>query len=267
MTLEVAITTDISYGPDERHVFDLCRPEGVEEPPIVVYLHGGGFVRGDKSAPEGKARIAGLASRGVAVAAANYRLAPGATYPAQILDAKTLVCFLRSNGSQWGVATGKVGIWGVSAGGYIASMVGLTDGDPELSPPDGNTKVDAVASWFAPLALRATMSRSWVEQIVLGDGPETAMLGEQDDESRLRLAEQASPVNRVHPDAPPFLLAHGDQDKLVNSHQSQILHEALTLAGASSTLVYLGGEGHEGVGFDEPQSLAMTAAFFATRLE
>lgn len=267
MSYAVSITRDHSYGDDERHAFDLYRPDTPSPPPAVVYFHGGGFSQGDKAAPESETRVTALAEYGVAVVAANYRLAPAATYPAPILDAKSVVADLRARGHELNLDVRKVGAWGASAGGYLAAMVGLTADDPDLGSEDlTDCHVDAVVEWFAPVDLRASSSRSQVENLVLGKGPECAMLGIDDPSAGPALVDEASPVNRARPRSPPFLISHGDRDLFVSIHQSAMLHDALVRVGADSTFITLGGVGHESHRFDQPDHLAITAAFLLSHL-
>lgn len=266
MNYEVSVTRDISYSDHERHVFDLYRPDTPSPPPVVVYFHGGGFLQGDKT-DGGDARLRPVAERGVAVVAANYRLAPAATFPAQVLDAKAVVAYVRGHGEKWDLDVRKVATWGASAGGYLATMVGLgADVPDEEQQSIGDSKVDAVVSWFAPTDLRAILSRSWLEDMVLPKPPESVMLGLEEVSENPDLVETASPVNHVNGTAPPFLISHGDRDLLVSHHQSVLLHDALIRAGADSTLITLGGAGHEAHRLDQPDHLAMVAAFLQAHL-
>lgn len=262
----VTVVADLAYGDHARHRFDIYRPAQDQASPVVVYLHGGGWQQGDKSADAERCRL--VAEHGVAVASANYRLVPEVTYPEPIRDARAAVAWLRKNGASLGLRTDRIGIWGASAGGYLASMaglagavVGLDDGeaDPAISG------VSAVVSWFAPSDIRSNSSRSWLEKLVLG-APLEAALFDVDDPAADPRAESASPRALAHAGAPPFLLAHGDRDRVVPHHESADLHDALSRAGASSTFLTLGGAGHEDARFNEPAHLAMTAAFLLQHL-
>ncbi len=102
--------------------------------------------------------------------------------------------------------------------------------------------------------------------MLLPAGPENALLGVDDVAAVPELVRAASPITHVHAAAPPFLIAHGDLDKVVDIAESRRLHEALTQAGARSSLLVLGGAGHEDLAFDEAAVLAMIAAFFHAHL-
>jgi len=109
---------------------DLYRAPQVDAP-LVVYVHGGGWRGGDK-ADGGVARLRPMAAPGVTVASVNYRLVPGATFPDQLHDLKGAVRWLRAHGTSLGVPTGRVGIWGASAGAYLGSLLALTGADAAL---------------------------------------------------------------------------------------------------------------------------------------
>ena len=249
---------------------DVYRPE-VDNPPAVIYLHGGGWQLGDK-ADGGEQRLARLASHGIAVVSANYRLAPRGLYPRPIHDVKAVVRWVRAQGTELGVATDRIGVWGASAGAYLATMVGLTAGDDELEGTvgdhlDQSSRVDAVVHWFGPSDLAANAGRSWIESHLLPPPFEAALLGDDEVASPSDASWNASPLSRVTRSAPPFLIAHGDRDRITLSAQSHALHDALVSTGARSTLLVLGGAGHEGPEFDQPDHLGITAAFLTTHLQ
>lgn len=261
----VEVKTDIVYAdPDGVALaLDLYLPNDVENPPAVVYFHGGGWQLGDKS-DSAPSRLAQLAANGIGVVSVNYRLAP-VTYPAPIHDAKAAVRWVRAHGSEFGLATDRVGAWGASAGAYLATMLGLTSDDPELegqvgSDLDQSSSVDGVVHWFGPSNLVANSRRSWIEQQLLIPPFEVALLGTE------QIADSAavwtaSPLSRISRQAPPFLICHGDHDRITPISESFHLHDALVRAGATSTMITIGGVGHEDPAFDRPDNIAMTAAF------
>jgi acetyl esterase/lipase len=208
---------------------------------------------------------------GVAVAAVQYRFASQSTYPAQVHDAKAAVRWLRARGAEHDLHVERIGVWGASAGGYLASMLALTDDDPDLEGDvgvhgDQSSAVQAAAIWFAPSDLVMSARRSPLEQQLLAPAPEPPLFGLEGVEADVDLVRRASPAWRAHAGAPPFLVAHGDHDNMVPERESHTLHSALTRAGASSTLVTLGGAGHEGPEFDSAAHHALTAAFLRAHL-
>jgi len=109
---------------------DLYFPAASQAPwQVLVYAHGGSFTSGDKLKGSGVIDIPAMTARGYAVAAINYRLMPANPFPAEVLDAKCAIRFLRAHAAEYQLDTEKIGIWGGSAGGHLVAMVGLTNGN------------------------------------------------------------------------------------------------------------------------------------------
>lgn len=253
MTVTAAAVRTHEFAPGLR--LDVHRPAG-GSPGTVVYLHGGGFVTGDRAVD--RERIRALAAHGLTVVAPDYRLAPAATFPAPVDDVRAAVDWVRAHPDETGAATGAVALWGASAGAVLAALAALS----------GPTDVQAVVSWFGFSDIATHSARSPLEAALLTPGgPAHALLGVADPAAAPDLVREASPVSHVHAAAPPFLVAHGDRDRMVDIAESRRLHDALTRAGARSTLLVLGGAGHEDPAFDDPGSIAVTAAFLRTHLQ
>jgi acetyl esterase/lipase len=238
--------------------------------PLVLYVHGGGWRSGDR-ADAGSERLAPLAAHGMTVASADYRLVPGATFPDQLHDLKGAVRWLRAHGPTLGVDTDRLGIWGASAGAYLGSLLALTAGDDEFEGTVGgnleqSSKVQAVVHWFGQSDLLVSGSRSGIEAHLLPFAFEAGLLGVRSLVEAADRARDLSLLTRVSPDAPPFLIAHGDRDHIVAPSESEALHHALSRAGADTCFMLLGGAGHEGAEFDRPAALAMTAAWLRAKL-
>lgn len=268
-TASVTITRDLPFAQVDGHALtlDLYRPDVDHPVPAVVYLHGGGFQVGDKS--DDVARLTGLAGCGIAVAAANYRLAPH-HFPLPVHDAKAAVRWLRANARDHGLRAERVGVWGASAGGILAALVGLTANDAELEGDAGehvdvSSEVQAVVAWYAPGDLLASSRRSKLEADVLPAPFEEALFGHPigpGDPDAVR----NSPVGRAHGAAPDFLIQSGDRDRIVSEADARSLHDALVRVGASSTFQVLGHAGHESDAFDQETNLSMVAAWLRGQL-
>src|SRR5688572_28726410 len=109
---------------------DLYFPESEAPWQVLIYVHGGSFTSGDKRNGSGVIDIPAMTARGYAVAAINYRLMPEHLFPAEVIDAKCAVRFLRAHVDEYELRAEKIGIWGGSAGGHLSAMMGLTNGDP-----------------------------------------------------------------------------------------------------------------------------------------
>jgi acetyl esterase/lipase len=266
----VRLESDLVYARHRRTelTLDLYRPSQ-DDAPVVVYIHGGGWRSGSK-ADDRVRRIVPLAEAGVVVVSADYGLVPEVRFPDQVHQLKGLVRWLRGNGGRLGLPTGRIGVWGASAGAYLGSLLALTAGVEQFEGTvgghlDQSSAVQAVVHWFGQSDLMASGSRTPVEARLLPFAFEAGLLGvpdpaDSDEARRLGLASWVSP------DAPPFLIAHGDRDHVVLPSEGRRLHDALVRAGAQSRFELVGGAGHEGPEFDAPASLAMTAAWLRATL-
>lgn len=271
----VSVTSELIYAVVDGHTLhaDLYLPETALPPPVVVYVHGGGWAVGSRT-DNAEGRLAAIAAMGLAVLSIDYRLVGTAHFPAQLHDVKAAVRWVKAHAAGLSVDAGQVGIWGASAGAVLAALVGLTAGNPDWEGRVGThheypSDVAAVVFWFGISDLLSTTTRSPLEAELSPDGPEAAFLGlttRTDIAHHPQLARRASPLEWVHGGAPPFLIAHGDRDRVVSPSESLALHTALTRAGATSTMLTIGGAGHEDRAFDSTPSLAVTAAFLLSIL-
>jgi acetyl esterase/lipase len=239
---------DIDYGGGLALDLHLAPDRGTA--PVVLYAHGGGFARGARG--DDAARIGALAAQGLTVASIDYRLAPEVRYPEAIGDVAAAARFLRSEGPRLGIPVERLGAIGVSAGGYLVTMAALTQ--PGV--------LDAVSPWFAPFDLWTTSRRSPLEERISPVSFELNLFETLDP----GLLRSASPLNAGLDSAPPFLLVHGDRDRIVASGQSEAMHAALQRAGRESTLMLVGGAGHEDPRFDDGTVPATVAGWFRSVL-
>jgi acetyl esterase/lipase len=228
----VELTLDL-YHPD--------LPAGWPRPiPAVIYMHGGGWVRGSSGSPSGVAFALEMAAEGLAVACVNYRLAPRFPAPAAILDCKTALKWLKAHGTQYGIDPDRVVAMGNSAGGHLAAMLALTrpeDGfDPHTFPAvDCSVAACVDLCGIADVAalLGADEPPIWAQAWIPDSTPD-----------RMDLARRCSPVTYVHAQASPTLILHGDADESVPYDQSVDLERCLREAGAAVQLVTIPGAGH-----------------------
>ncbi len=200
-----------------------------ESSPAVIYVHGGGWYSGDKTSGSGQSEIPRLANAGYVVAAINYRLAPSFKFPAQIEDVTGAIRYLRDNAASFRINPTRIGLFGDSAGGHLAALAGLAD-DGTWSTTATSARVQAVVDIYGPADLPAEFGAENSDLI-------THVFGTSDENSLL--VRQASPVNHVTPDDPPFLIIHGDHDSVVPLAQSETLYQELTDAGVEAHLVVI----------------------------
>jgi acetyl esterase/lipase len=186
---DVERVANISYGDaGKRNLLDVYRhrshPSGG---PALVYLHGGAFRSGRKSR-EARPLIYRLASQGWVCVSANYRLGPAVRFPDHLVDAKKVIAWVREHGQAYGADPAVVFVAGSSAGGHLAAMAALTPNDPAFQPgfERADTSVTAAICLYGYYGGLDTNQRS-----------------------------PSSPQARVRTDAPPFFVAHGDQDTVV----------------------------------------------------
>ena len=128
---------NVAYGPHERNVFDFWKVEANAPTPLVIYIHGGAFVGGDKRNARRQGALPPLLEAGVSVAAINYRLVEHAPIHHILRDAARAVQFLRYHASKFHIDTNRVGAFGESAGAGTSVWLGMHDdlADPNSSDP------------------------------------------------------------------------------------------------------------------------------------
>lgn len=235
---------------------DLYLPEGVENPPLLVLVHGGGFVFGDSQTRQVQWMYRYFRDRGYACATVNYRLAQEAAYPAAVEDVKAAVRFLRVNAETYGYDAGRIAIWGESAGGYLATMAAVTR-DDEF---DGvrcigqggvpvSARVSVLIDYYGAIDFgdmtedyRAENIPPWISQIAnsgltVPEMKESGYRRVEDyfirrDTKELTQEELAaycprSYVPNLQPGDLKVMIVHGDVDITVPTLQSKRLEEAL----------------------------------------
>lgn len=234
-------------------LLDVFVPAG-EPKPMVVWIHGGAWLGGNKeSAP-----VRSLTEQGFAVASIRYRLSQEAPMPAQIEDCLDAIRYLRAQARQYGYNATKVGVWGASAGGHLAALVG-TQGE-------GAAKVHAVVDWFGPTQLRRMGMWPSVMDHDSPASPESRLLGGPVQQNA-KLAEAASPLRYVSADDAPFFIQHGDADPLVPLEQSELLAAALAAAKVEVQMEVLPRAGHGGPAFQTEENLRKVGAFLRRHLQ
>ena len=215
----VLASKNIDYWGDglRRHRLDIYRSRLTPpaDAPVMVYIHGGAWVMGEKR-EQGKPMLYELVARGWVCVAINYRLSPRATWPAQIVDAKRAVAWVKAHIAAYGGDPSFVAVSGGSAGGHLSALLALTPGDPAFQPgfEQSDTSVDACVPFYGVMDMTGTddgatrygsglleLLERRVMKVPASEHPE--------------LFRAASPTYRVHADAPPFFVLHGQNDTLV----------------------------------------------------
>jgi len=238
---------------------DLYLPKGKGPFPLVINIHGGGFMMGSKDmldAPIAEALLA----KGIAVASIDYRLSGEARFPAAIEDAKTAVRFLRANAASYKLDPDRFLAFGQSAGGNLASLVGTTGNtavfdNPALGNAGVSSSVIAVIDWFGPSDFSQMDNQARQQGCTpdhdAADSPESKYLGAPvptvPDKVRA-----ANPITYIDTADPAFLLQKGTEDCMVPVGQSRMLADALRAGRVPVTFEMLEGAGHGDMGLWQP---------------
>lgn len=209
------------YGSLERNVFDLWTPKTKKPSPLVVYIHGGGFVNGDKDKLS-PSLLKRLLENGIAVMAINYSLMPKHLYPQAYKDAARSIQFARSNAKQWNLDKKKVSAMGSSAGGLTSLWIGFHDdmADPRSEDPvlRESTRLSSMAVWSAQTTLVADIVGPRVGPVTLKHSFYTGRLfglkqADMDTEKGKQLTRDASPLSHLTKDDPPVWAYYSVADK------------------------------------------------------
>lgn len=236
------VERDVVYGKGggvNLHL-DLVRPEKpTETRPCLIFVHGGGWKEGNKSAHLQHA--INMASKGYVAATVQYRLAPKYKFPAQVEDVKCAVRYLRAHATQYGINPKKFGAIGVSAGGHLVMMLGTLgpfDGlEGEGGWADHSSRVQCVVSFVGPTDLGADDIPTLVKPLIRD------FLGGLREEMP-EVYKRASPLTYVSGGDAPMLLFAGTRDILVPHTQAVAMANALTKEGVPGRVELLLLQGH-----------------------
>jgi acetyl esterase/lipase len=248
------VTPDITYltsvGYESR--LDLYVPRGATAPvPVLMYFHGGFWVRGSKDAS--MLNVLPYLEMGFAVVNVGYRLGRISLAPAAVEDARCALRWVFNNAEQYRLDTSRIVTTGHSAGGHLSLMTGMITAEAGLDdrcPGNTPTQVAAIIDWYGPTDVGDQLEGPNRQNAVVewfGGMP-----------NRFEVAKRVSPLEYVRRDLPPILTIHGDRDVTVPYSHAVRLHEALDAAGAKHQLHTVPGGAHGGF------SREQTVEIFAT---
>lgn len=219
----VELISDISYRDGgSRARLDIYRPEGVDlaDAPVLIQIHGGGWTIGEKN-QQGLLLMNRMAARGWVCVAINYRLAPKNPFPAQIIDVKKAIAWVRENIAAYGGDPSYLVLTGGSAGGHLSSLAALTPDVKEYQPgfEDADTRVAACIPFYGVYDMAGISGdKAALQMRDMFLGPRVF---KQDPRADLTPFELASPITHVKPDSPDFFVIHGTNDGLVSVKQAR----------------------------------------------
>jgi len=225
----VRVDRDIRYSDaGKRGLLDVYRPADreVTGAPVLLQIHGGGWTLGSKN-EQGIPLMRRMAARGWVCVAINYRLAPRDAFPAQIVDVKRAIAWVKEHIEDYGGDPSYVVLTGGSAGGHLTALAALTPNDPAYQPgfEGADTQVQAAVPFYGVYDFAG--STGLRNATLMRDrylGPKILQRSWAEDPEPF---EQGSPILRITPDAPDFFVIHGAVDSLVAVEQARLFVAAL----------------------------------------
>jgi acetyl esterase/lipase len=253
---------------DVSQRLDIYYPEKApKEPlPLIVHIHGGGWMGGNKHPCDTR-----MVSQGYVLASVGYRFSQKAKFPAQIQDCQAAIRWLRAHAEKYHINPDKVGVIGGSAGGHLSALVGVSGGKKLFAAIGGNEDqsdaVQCVCDIFGPKNFASVIEQAEKDKNVTNifkfntpSDPYSELIGANLSDKEKTAA--VSPITYVDKDSPPTLILHGTHDALVPYAQSEEFAEAMTKNGASVWLQKFPGAGHGGGSFSKPSVLRLMKNFF-----
>ncbi|NQZ76382.1 MAG: alpha/beta hydrolase [Ekhidna sp.] len=203
---------NISYGSHERQVFDIWFADSSKVTPLAIYIHGGGFVSGDKRRLN-QWTLNELLIAGISVAAVNYRFIDHAPLPAAHRDVLRAVQTIRSMSKDWKIDKTKIAVFGGSAGAQLSMWLAFSD---EMANPKSNNPVERESSRLTCVATsggQTTMHmeqwRSWISEFVKYGTTQDEFYGRQNKKERKKTIESISAYSIISSDDPPIYMKYG----------------------------------------------------------
>ncbi|BBZ46293.1 alpha/beta hydrolase [Mycobacterium parmense] len=259
----------VHYGDHPAQVLDVWRRKDLpaQPAPVLIFVPGGAWVHG-KAMGQGSALMSRLAELGWVCLAIDYRVAPHHRWPRHIIDVKTAVAWARANVDRFGGDRDFVAVAGCSAGGHLSALAGLTPNDPALEnklPEGADTTVDAVVGIYGRYDWH---DRSTPERVRFVDFLERVVV-RKSIARHPEVFRDASPIERVHRNAPPFLVIHGSKDSVIPVEQARSFVDRLR-AVSHSMVGYLelpgAGHGYDLVDGERAGAAAHAASLFLNQV-
>lgn len=282
----VNLTTDIVFSQFTRGFanvplkMDILKPQSETPLPVVVFIPGGGFVSSNKDAYiQQKLKIA---ESGYIVVSIEYRTIPDCVFPQPLEDVKSAIRYLRGNAKKFNIDKDNIAIMGNSAGGYLAALVGVTNGISKFDKGDyleessdvkaaidiyGLSDLTSIGYGYPEEVQKVHMSPAAPEALWVHGMPlRTKQLGYGINDD-LEKASAANPITYINKNSVPFLIMHGNKDTLVSPYQTEILHKALIKEGIDSTRYIVDGAEHGGIHWVQPEIIEIIIKFLDKHLK
>lgn len=250
-----------AYAAGRDLTLDLYMPTGVSEPKLLVYVHGGAWRTGTKESIPTMAYV----EQGYALASLDFRLSTEDPFPAQMHDINAGIRFLRGNAAKYGYNAERIVIIGLSSGGHLVQLKGVTNGHPQMEGdlgdfPEESSDVQGVVSYFGASNFMTILQQSTPHGLRVREPALDLFIGGQPEAVR-EVAMLASPVFHVDEDSAPLLMLHGDQDPQMPINQSHELDHAYRQAGAEVHFEVVHGGAHTGPLYSDEARVALIMDF------
>ena len=224
---------DVAYGPHAAQVLDFWQAEGDGPRPLLVYIHGGGWVAGDKKQKSDRFQL--FLDRGISYAAINYRLTGEAPLPAPVHDAARAIQFIRSKTEEWNLDKNRIVLTGGSAGACTSMWLllhdDLADSDSDDPVERESTRVTAAAVSAGQTSIDPKVIEPWLGPNVLQHRMINMAVGESTIEGALKNYEkhrdlyvEFSPYNHLDGKDPPLLMTYGNDMTLPSKNSGHGIH-------------------------------------------
>lgn len=282
----VQLVSNVVYAqvPDRGYVnkpltMHLVIPHDKKPHPVILYINGGGFINANKDGY--MQQWLDLAEHGYVVASMTYRVAPTSTFPAPLEDVKSAVRFLRANAERFHIDAKHIGVFGGSAGGYLAAMAGTTNGVKGFDKGEnlkyssdvqavvdvyGVSDLNKIGDDYSEAVQQTHRSAGATEALWVNGSP---VFGGKDGgiSANPEAAKAANPMTYISSKTAPFLLMHGDADILVSPSQTELLREALAEHNIEATRYLVKGAAHGGPFWVQPEIMDIVIAFYDKHLK
>ncbi len=225
---------------------DLYLPLHRRPAPLLIWIHGGAWMHGDKGAPP----VLSYLHETYALASIEYHFSREALFPRQVHTCKAAVRWLRAHARELGYIADRIGVLGASAGGHLAACLGASNGSREMEGsigayPEESSSVQAVVDLFGPTDFLHMLDYESSIDHAAPDSPESLLLGDAVLDVPDKVAA-ANPITYISTRTCPFFIVHGDQDPLIPWQQSALLQDALVAKGIPVEFQLVAGAGHGG---------------------
>lgn len=221
----VEIRRNEIYGPEHRNTADVYLPPDRSGAPIVLQIHGGGWVSGNKQ-QQGQPLLAHFTAQGWIGVAINYRMGPKHRLPAAVHDVKRAIAWIREHAAEWGGDPDRILVTGGSAGGHLTAMAATTIGDRSLQPgfEDADCSVAAAAPMYGVFDMTDRAGHRGRKRMTPFLDAMVMSTKHRDDPDGW---DGLSPITRLHPDIPPTFAVSCAYDTLVPIEESRDFGRAL----------------------------------------